>query len=109
MVTQTPWGPSQTVEHIATGIIEYTTASHGGIHVASKLNKQMPESIRVESGWYEEDVDWVFVVVNFPQHFTQQKYAEAREIFRNLLPDIYERYYGIELKPGESYMRDNDP
>jgi hypothetical protein len=46
MATSTPWGAAQNSYRIAPGIINYSTASHGGIHVASKLNAMIPEFMR---------------------------------------------------------------
>lgn len=44
---------------------------------------------------------------------TQDEYAlrairlkEHRETMRNWHPDLYERFYGVQLQPGESYIRD---
>lgn len=56
----TPWGKPQTVEIIAPGIVEYTTASHGGIWLSPERNAQVPMRLKKRSflgnglrGWYD--------------------------------------------------------
>lgn len=66
----TPWGISQSVETLATGIESVTTASHGGIFVDAEHVAEMPELIRVgmpATGgmWFEEDELWVFPFLFF--------------------------------------------
>lgn len=102
----TPWGRSDNKTIIAKGITSYSTPSHGGLRVHESLNLQIPDYMRHESGWYEEDCDWSIVAINFPQHFIKE-YKEALHTFRNWYPDAYERYFSVELKPGESHTRDS--
>lgn len=64
MGTKTPWGISDYTTKIAPGIISYSTPSHGGIHLSPTRLKEMPEVLRLESGWYEEDCDWCLVYAN---------------------------------------------
>lgn len=104
MGTNTPWGVADYSEIIARGIVSYSTPSHGGIHVSPTLQNEMPEVLRVESGWYEEDCDWCLVAVAFSQYFIKE-YAQAIDTMRNWHPDRYEKYFGVQLKPEESYMR----
>lgn len=105
MGTCTPWGVSQYSTKIAHGIVSYGTAGHGGIHVCDTLNNQIPEYMRNVGGWYEEDCEWAIVAINFPQYF-QKDYQIALNTFKNWNPDSYERYFDIELKPGESHVKD---
>lgn len=106
---RTPWGTSDSHETIAPGIVFYSTPSHGGYHVSPALNRTMPESLRIDGGWYEEDCDWARVPLAFPGHFQPETLEEARACLRAWCPRAYERFYGVTLKPGESYMLDRHP
>jgi len=102
----TPWGPSQTQKTLAPGIIDVTTAGHGGIHVEKDLNKLIPEYMRTTDGWYEEDVDWSIVATVFPQAFTKEMRDRAKEILKHWVPMAYELYYKETIPPGESHAKD---
>lgn len=72
----TPWGKPQTTEILADGIVEFTTASHGGIWLRPERNAQVPMQLKQSSfcqnglrGWYEEDCDAEIVRQVFPQFF----------------------------------------
>jgi hypothetical protein len=104
MGTSTPWGTADYSEKVVRGIMQYGTPSHGGIHLSVGRQREMPEVLRVDSGWYEEDCDWCLVAVAFPQYFVKD-YAQALSTMRNWHPDRYEKHFGVELKPEESYMR----
>lgn len=59
-VKQTPWGPAQTADVIAPGIVFYTTASHGGYHLSPERNALIPLAVRRKTfcklgmkGWYD--------------------------------------------------------
>lgn len=106
MATQTPWGPSQTSRQVAPGIIDYTTAGHGGIHVSPSLNAEIPECLRQSDGWYEEDCEWAIVAYVFPQYFPPEHVKMALDTLKNWRPDAYERLEGVTLQPGESYQKD---
>jgi len=75
----------------------------------------MPAALRVESGWYEEDCDWCLVVIAFSGDFLkkygQDKWADiynnAIRTMRDWHPERYEQYFNIELKPGESRIKDD--
>ena len=78
----TPWGPPQTKRVLAPGIVDYSTASHGGFHVSPDIRKTMPPELRfVETwagpGWYEEDADWAIVALAFPHLFEPRVVAAA--------------------------------
>ena len=69
MATSTPWGPSQGSNKIATGIMFYHTARHGGVHLSPKRNAQVPDYMRAADGWYEEDCEWAIAAVVFMDEF----------------------------------------
>ena len=79
---ETIWGEIQTSHRLADGVVDVTTASHGGIIVDKKIadNFLSKEAIQVadyENGHYffEEDCDWaVFAFENptiVPQNWLQ--------------------------------------
>jgi hypothetical protein len=45
-MTSTPWGASQTSKKYAPGIMEYSTASHGGFHLSKSRQQCMPDCLR---------------------------------------------------------------
>lgn len=102
----TPWGQPDTMTRYAEGIASYSTPGHGGFKVSSDLNRKIPEFMRCAGGWYEEDCEWSKVAVVFPDAFSPDTVKEARESFRNWFPDEYEKFYGVKLKKGESWKRD---
>jgi hypothetical protein len=72
---ETPWGPAQTSEVIAPGIVFYSTASHGGFHLSAEQNSRVPLKLRQSTflqlgmkGWYEEDCDAAIVLATFPEY-----------------------------------------
>ena len=68
-VTLTPWGAPQHITTLVEGIRSVSTASHGGIKLSAERNAQMPDYMRNEDGWYEEDSERARVAVVFPDAF----------------------------------------
>ncbi len=104
MGTWTPWGQADYTKQIARGIVSYSTPGHGGIHVSPTKQAKMPEALRIESGWYEEDCDWALVALAFPEYFIAE-YSQALDTVKNWHPDRYEKWSGVTLKPEESYIK----
>lgn len=73
-----PWGEIQTSEVIAPGIVRVTTAAHGGLRVSTDMLSVMPEYMRHDSGWYEEDQEWAFVFAVFEKEI--RKHGSERDI-----------------------------
>lgn len=69
----TPWGPAQSVEEIGGGILQVSTASHGGLYVPLELYRRMPGGLQQNpyggGTWFEEDCEWALVALAFPQWF----------------------------------------
>ncbi|CAB4158610.1 hypothetical protein UFOVP703_21 [uncultured Caudovirales phage] len=83
-LTSTPWGTAELVEVVAPGIRRVHTARHGGYHLAPERIAQMPEALRCiptfqPHPWFEEDCDWILVVLSFPDLFDDAHVAGAVE------------------------------
>lgn len=94
--TQSPWGTIDNAADIASGIVEVSTPSHGGLKLDYVLWQQMPEYTRrtkySDNGWFEEDCDQCLVVVCFPNFF--KKYGNlqiAKTILETTYPSLVER------------------
>jgi hypothetical protein len=103
---RTPWGIADYAKPYGDGIVFYSTPGHGGFHVRADLNKQIPDYMRQASGFYEEDCAWAIVATIFPAAFTESQRESAKSSLRNWEPEVYERFYGVTVKPGESHVRD---
>jgi hypothetical protein len=111
-----PWGKVQDKRELAPGIWSVSTAGHGGIKLSRERNAGMPDYMRNEGGWYEEDCEWAKVAVFYPIAFQRVIKIEGRpdkteleyamDTFRGWHPDEYERFTGTQLQPGESMVRD---
>lgn len=113
---RSPWGPVQYQENITDDIAWVGTAGHGGCKVSPKLNRTIPDHLRNDNGWYEEDCEWAKAYVALEQHILANandqhsinviKEGHHKDTLRNWYPDAYELVYGKTLQPGESYERD---
>jgi hypothetical protein len=102
--TSTPWGVAQTAKHFGRGIVQYSTAGHGGFHVSAGLLKQMPEYLQTADlyasgadGWFEEDCAWAIVAVCFPERFPQQARLDAVRTMQSTYPEQWERFVNDTL------------
>jgi len=102
----TPWGKPQSCEEYGEGVFFYSTASHGGYKVTKQ--KAIPEALRNETGWYEEDCEWARVALGFPDLFTAYEKKAAEQTLRTYEPNVWEAFYGRTLLPGESRARDDE-
>lgn len=105
---QTPWGKSDYKKEYGMGVTFYGTSSHGGFRVVPTMNVNMPDALRIDSGWYEEDCDWAKVALAFPAFFPKKSVDDAWDALRNWEPDAYETFSGLTIKPGESLQRDQE-
>lgn len=67
----TPWGAPQSSKLLATGIVAFTTSTHGGIWLDAERNALIPLELKQKTfqlngfhGWYEQDCD-AQIVINF--------------------------------------------
>ena len=100
--SSTPWGPAQVSRRYADGIIEHSTAGHGGLELDAAANAKVPTLYRNPGGIYEEDGEWGKVAATFPHFFTAYERKCADEALRNTEPDAYESVNGVVLQPGQS-------
>lgn len=104
---RSPWGKVQQTSVYADGIVFVSTASHGGFKLSRSRQAQMPEALRIQGGWYEEDCEAALVVVGFPQHFKPEQVENAIKEVKNWFPDKYEGWTGTVLPVEESYTKRN--
>ncbi|OCI32873.1 DUF7007 domain-containing protein [Oerskovia enterophila] len=121
--SRTPWGPVQHLVHVADGIVEVGTGSHGGMKLSPQRNQQVPTALRTSSGWYEEDCEAQIVLMTFPDEYAASRARErrgnndpwtdpafvaerARASVKNWSPDGYEKATGETVAPGESTVKD---
>ena len=87
-----PWGTIQDEEIIADGIVYVSTASHGGIWVASELLHRIKWTFldyaaywSGSSQWFEEDCAAQCVVVSFPEYFPAEQVERAWDVVRRFV------------------------
>lgn len=102
----TPCGPSQTATVHAEGVVEHSTASHGGFHLSAARNAQVDATLRTDDGWYEEDCAWAAVTITFPHLFSAYERRCAEKTLKDWRPDAWEAIFGTILGPGESCEKD---
>lgn len=78
----TPWGAAQDTRVIAEGIVNYSTAGHGGIWLDAKRWKVVERLFPdwqpwAGKQWLEEDQDWAIAALAFPEHFTTKDLRHA--------------------------------
>ena len=104
--SRTPWGAAQWVSHTAPGIVQASTAGHGGVKLSKERNKTIPPALRTSSGWYEEDCEAAIVGMYHPEAFPHlgpdhDHAASVREWF----PDEYEAATGETVTAEQSRVR----
>lgn len=89
----TPWGESQTVETVTDGILNISTAGHGGLWISCERLAEMPDIFKTPSKFYdggqffEEDCEWARVALSFPKYFPDSQKI-ARQTFRYYHPEL---------------------
>lgn len=109
MGTNTPWGTSQSSTKIACGIMIYSTAGHGGIHLSPTRNALVHEAWRDDKGWYEEDCEVYIVGVTFPDEIAAWNpnwtAADSHAGAKRWFPDQYEKVFDVTVTADESLIR----
>jgi hypothetical protein len=100
----TPWGKSDYEKNYGQdGIKFYGTPSHGGFWVPAHCRRDMQVPIFDESlrnprfakqcadGWFEEDCDFNFVIVSFPELFTADEIKASQNAIKAWYPKVWEK------------------
>ena len=113
---RTPWGKADFVTEIIPGMFRVNAPGHGGIKLSRKLQARMPEYMKEDGGWYEEDSDYAKVFVVFAKEIAekasgtgminQERLNLAQNVLRNWKPDAYEKFYNTVIPEGKSYLKD---
>ena len=112
-----PWGKIQYVSPVIPGIHAVSTVGHGGLKLDRKYNALIPESLRAEGGWYEEDCEWSIPYVILSEYIIKEsdplqaqsvskKIISAHKTWKMYNYRSYEAYFGVILQPGESASKD---
>lgn len=108
---ETLWGTPQTADERLPGVWFVTTGSHGGFVLSDERQAAMPESLRLEDRYYEEDVNWALVVMALEKELRQAGDALidielpiAQQTVQNWLPARYQGFTGIVLEPRDSHI-----
>jgi hypothetical protein len=93
------------------GVWWVTTASHGGFVLSDERQAAMPEALRLDSMYYEEDVNWSLVVIGFEAEFAKVKDQNfdierdlAHQTARHWRPSQYGAFTGEVITPSDSYV-----
>lgn len=116
-----PWGRAQDSKNLIPGVGWISTAGHGGCVISPSRLALMPDymqgegNFRGEGLFYEEDCEWAKVFVVFEAELLASgdahtveciKEGHHTETLRNWFPTCYERFFGVTLRPGESFVKD---
>lgn len=107
---QTPWGQSQWKRKVIPGVNFYATAGHGGLKVFKRLNALIPDNLRKEDCFYEEDCEYCIPYMFIPalKEKDPKGYSNALESFKTWYPYDYEKLFDVVLQPGASFKKDED-
>jgi hypothetical protein len=93
------------------GVWWVTTPSHGGFVLSDERQAAMPEALRLDSIYYEEDVNWSLVVIGFEAEFAKVKDQTfdierdlAHQTARHWRPSQYGAFTGEVITPSDSYV-----
>ena len=65
----TPWGVAHDINPVCEGVDFLSTPSHGGYRLSEEKNRKVKQEYRDPTGFYEEDCEWAFVCVTYPEIF----------------------------------------
>lgn len=93
------------------GVWWVTTPSHGGFVLSDERQAAMPEALRLDSIYYEEDVNWSLVVIGFEAELAKVKDQNfdierdlAHQTARHWRPSQYGAFTGEVITPSDSYV-----
>ena len=91
---RTPWGRARSITVYADGIDLVSTADRDGFRLAPSINETIPDHLRLEDGWYDEDEAGFRVILALPEHFTGLEVDQAEKALMDLNPDLHELHFG---------------
>lgn len=107
----TPWGAPDHAEQVLPGIWRVSSPSHGGYVLSDERQGEMPEALRRDDHFYEEDVDYALVLYGFASEFRRLpvpgialQIENARCSVRCWHPDRWTALTGEEVTVGESHV-----
>lgn len=106
----TPLGAIDDADQIHAGIWSVRTPSHGGFILSRERQAAMPDSLRLPSCIYEEDVDYALVGLAFEPEFSNAgstgplSVRNAHDTVRNWHPLRYGAFTGEAIEPRESQV-----
>ena len=116
----TPWGPKQEEWEDMAGFWWVSTPRRGGIYLTPEQRKDIPDLIKPHSSdadeiWWEEDcacsLPIVCLLLQRGSLSEEEEYVleQAHDRARDSFPDEWEQMTGREIKPGQSYKREEGP
>ena len=107
----TLWDTPDTAIQRLPGVWFVTTPSHGGFVLSDERQAAMPDALRLDSIYYEEDVNWSLVVVGFETEFAALKDPLfdierdlAHQTARHWRPMQHSAFTGEVISPSDSYV-----
>jgi len=106
--SHTPWGAADHVRTVADGIVDVQTPGHGGYWLSAArlevLRAKFPELSDSFAGfpWFEEDCDWAYVALAFPEHFDAKHLDAAGKTLEWIKARAIEKQY-INPETGRTY------
>ncbi len=93
------------------GVWWVKTPSHGGFVMSDERQAAMPDALRLDSIYYEEDVNWTLVILAFEDEFAALKDPHfdiergiAHQTARHWRPQQYGAFTGQIITPSDSYV-----
>lgn len=105
--SRTPWGAAQSTYYPAPGIVQVSTAGHGGVKLSPERNREVHPALRRRSGWYEEDCEASIVGMYFPEAFPSSSLSASDHegSVKDWFPDDWESATGGTVTADESRVR----
>jgi hypothetical protein len=103
--TPSPWGYVQWKRELAPGVVEVSTAAHGGILVEKERAKKLlsEKAIEIGSPWgnfltYEEDCERAAVIYEHPEWYGAEKAKDVKKDAEAILRQFYPAYFQTDQK-----------
>ncbi|MCM1532753.1 MAG: hypothetical protein NC114_10855 [Ruminococcus flavefaciens] len=100
MATWTPWGTADYIDTVTRGIAFCGTPGHGGYRVSIRKYEAACQRRNLPIGhytardktyyWFEEDCEWGFVALAFPEYFQHRN--GIMEAARRVISDCWPEY-----------------